>query len=155
MNAIVKVNVRRLNFPLPTLFARQFSAFRGEIANVPADLSGVFVRLFSADGASFSDFPATLSPCGDWRFSFSCVTFPRTGCFQYELHSENEEGEKVALGRGTLEVRPFSAGGSAPSVGEPVVVAKMPTKDGKWVNCWATMDETGEYVYEFEKLEVE
>lgn len=155
MNAIIKVNVQRLNFPLATLFARRYSAFRFVITNVPADLSGVFIRIFSGDESSFNDYPAIMALYGNWCFSLPCLAFSDTGYFIYEIHAENDKGEKVALGRGVVNVKPFSAGGAAGSVGTPVVVAKMPTKDGKWVNCWATMDETGEYVYEFEKLEVE
>jgi hypothetical protein len=152
VNAEIKVDITRLNYPLKTLYTRQHSAYRICACNVPGDLLGVFLRLISADGASFQDF--TAIPTEDptrWMCTIPAFAVPDAGFFTYELHAD-ADGEKTALGRGTISASPFTAGGVAPAVGEAVVVAKMPTKDGGWVNCWATMDETGEYTYEFERI---
>lgn len=154
MNAKIKVQVNRLNFPLPTLFARQFSAYRATLENVPADVSGVFLRLVKADNVAFNDFPGVplATSSSAWRVAVPAVSFLETGSFFYELHGENEDGEKVALGRGQFCVQPFSSGGVAPKPGTPVTTVKMPTKDGGWVNCYVVMDDAGEYTYEFERI---
>lgn len=150
-NATIPVRIDRLNYPLTTLFARQFGAFRIKAANVPGDTSAVFLRLVSGDGTSFSDFPGVLTPGGDWRVVIPAFSITQTGDFQYELHGETEDG-KVALGRGRCVVQPFTPGEAAPTAGTPVTFAKMPTRDGGWVQCVAVMDETGEYTYEFQRI---
>ena len=151
-NAIIHVNVARLNWPLDTLNARKLAAFRARIVNVPDDMSGVFLRIIATDG-SFKDYAAVRLPhLSAWRVTVPAAAFDAVGRFDYELHAESDDGEPVALGRGVCDVRPFTAGGIAPRANEPFVCAKMPTKNGGWVNCWATMDETGEYTYEFERV---
>ena len=152
MNAKIKVQVNRLNFPLQTLFARQFSAYRLKATGIPGDASGVFLRIVSADGQSFRDFPGvSLAVPGEWRVTVPALAFDATGDFLYELHGM-QDGDAVALGRGRCVVQPFTPGDAAPSPGTPVTFAKMPTRDGGWVNCVAVMDETGEYTYEFERI---
>ena len=161
MNARIDINVQRLNFPLKSLFARQFASFRAIVTNVPGDYSGVFLRLFSADLSSFTDYPAAIAPTTNtpqpttlnWKLCIPSLAFHTAGTHTYELHAEAEDGDKAALGRGVCTVLPFSQGGAAPAAGTPISVAKMPTRDGGFVNCWATVDETGEYTYEFEKVE--
>ena len=156
-NATITANVERLNFPLATMFARQYAAFRVLITNVPCDLSGVFLRLFNIGGAAFQDFAAVMVPANErpdsWRVTIPATVFAATGRRCFEIHAELEDGDKTAIGRGDCIVEPFSMGGAAPSANEPFVVAKMPMRGGGYVNCWATMDETGEYTYEFEKVE--
>lgn len=152
LNAIIKVNIARLNWPTDTLNVRRLAAFRARIVGVPDDMSGVFLRLFAHDG-SFNDYAAVRLPSiGAWRINVPAAAFMEVGRFDYEIHAENDEGEPVALGRGVCDVRTFTAGGIAPAANVPFVCAKMPVKGGGWVNCWATMDETGEYTYEFEKV---
>lgn len=155
VNARIQTNVARLNVPLMTLFARQHSAFRAVVANVPDDLCGVFLRIVSAAG-SFTDFSAVRRRApGEWRVSVPSFAFADAGTVAYEIHAEDECGECVALGSGVAVVCPFTSGGAAPAPGTPVAVAKMPVKGGGWVNCVAVMDETGEYTYEFEKVPAE
>ena len=155
-NAIIKVRADRLNLPLTTLFARQFSAFRALIVGAPSDVSNVFLRIVR-NGTEFRDYAAVLLPENpqDWRVTIPAAALVDSGAFVYELHGEIEDGEKTALGRGTCNVQPFSQGGAAPQANTPVVVAKMPTRSGGWVNCWAVMDETGEYTYDFEQINEE
>jgi len=155
VNARILTNVARLNVPLQTLFARQHSAFRAVVANVPDDLFGVFLRIVSAAG-SFSDFPAVRLPAsGEWRVSVPAAAFAKADTVAYEIHAEDDCGECVSLGSGVAVVGPFTSGGVAPAPGTPLTVAKMPVKGGGWVNCVAVMDETGEYTYEFEKVSSE
>ena len=152
LNAQIGIDIARLNFPLRTLYARQHGTFRAAIVNVPGDLLGVFLRVLSADGSSYRDFAAVPSPEPTrWLVTIPAFALAEVGPVFYEIHAEGD-GEKYALGRGTVAVSPFSAGGEAPSPGTPVQVAQMPTKDGGWVNCVAVMDETGEYTYEFERI---
>ena len=152
-NAIIKVRADRLNLPLATLFARQFSAFRALVIDAPSDVSGVFLRIVK-DGTEFRDYAAVMLPKNpqDWRVTIPAAALVDTGTFVYELHAEFEDGEKTALGRGTCVVQTFSQGGAAPQANTPVVVAKMPTRNGGWVNCWAVMDDAGEYTYDFEQI---
>ena len=153
LNAEIGVDITRLNFPLRTLYARQHGTFRAVIVNTPGDLLGVFVRVLSSDGSSYRDFAAvaTADPTR-WLVTIPAFALAEVGGVFYEIHAE-ADGEKCALGRGTVAVSPFTAGGEAPAPGTPVQVAQMPTKDGGWVNCVAVMDETGEYTYEFERIE--
>lgn len=155
-NATITANVERLNFPLATMFARQYAAFRVLITNVPCDLSGVFLRLFNVGGTAFQDFAAVMVPANErpdsWRVTIPATTLADYGRRTFEVHAELEDGDKTAIGRGHCVVFPFSQGGAAPEPGTPISVAKMPTRDGGFVNCWATMDGTGEYTYEFEKV---
>lgn len=155
-NAIIKIRANRLNFPLTTLFARQFAAFRALIKDAPGDVSGVFLRIIR-NGTEFRDYAAVLLPENpqDWRVTIPAAALADTGTFEYEIHAEFEDSEKTALGRGSCVVQPFSQGGAAPQTNQPVVVAKMPTRNGGWVNCWAVMDSTGEYTYDFEQIEGE
>jgi hypothetical protein len=151
-NATVFVRIDRLNWPVASLFARQFGAFRLKVVGVPGDVAKVFLRLVSADGASFRDFGGVaLAQPGEWRIVIPDVALETAGDFRYELHGESGDGN-VALGRGRCEVLPFTAGGEAPAPGAPVTFAKMPTVDGGWVHCVAVMDETGEYTYEFKRV---
>lgn len=153
INAQIGIDIARLNFPLRTLYARQHGTFRAAIVNIPGDLVGVFLRVLSADGSSYRDCAAV--PTADptrWLVTIPALTLAEVGTVTYEIHAESD-GEKYALGRGTAAVLPFTAGGAAPAPGTPVQVAQMPTKDGGWVNCVAVMDETGEYTYEFERIE--
>ena len=158
MNATIPIDVQRLDLPLKPLFVRQFAAFRALVTNVPVDYSGVFIRLFSEDLSSFTDYPATLVPCSlSWKLAIPSLSFPTVGTFTYELHAVTEDGDSAALGRGVYTVKafsqqPISQGGDKDSPGTPISVARMPTRDGGYVNCWAVADETGEYTFEFEKV---
>ena len=153
IHAEIEIDITRLNFPLRTLYARQHGTFRAAIVNAPGDLSGVFLRVLSADGSSYRDFAAVPSPEPTrWLVTIPAFALAEVGSVTYEIHAD-ADGEKYALGRGTVAVSPFTAGGESPSFGTPVQVAQMPTKDGGWVNCVAVMDETGEYTYEFERIE--
>ena len=152
VNALVKVNIARLNWPTDTLNVRRLAAFRALIVDVPADVSGLFLRLIARNG-SFTDYPAVCCPdLGKWRITVPAAAFMEVGRIDYEIHAEADDGEPVALGRGVCDVRPFTAGSIAPAANVPFICAKMPVKGGGWVNCWATMDETGEYTYEFEDV---
>lgn len=153
-NAEIAVKPTRLNFPLKTLWARQYASFRAIITGVPKDLSAVFLRIVSSDNTSYSDFSAIMLPeqPNAWRVSIPAVSLVNTGSFIYELHGTTDDEQKAALGRGTITVQPFTAGDSAATIDTPVVVAQLPTRDGNWVNCWATMDSTGEYTYDIEPV---
>jgi hypothetical protein len=153
INAEIGIDITRLNFPLRTLYARRLCAFRASLNNIPGDLVGVFLRILSADGSSYRDFAAVPSPDPTrWLVTIPAFALAEVGPVFYEIHAE-ADSEKYALGRGTVAVNPFTAGGEAPAPGTPIQVAQMPTKDGGWVNCIAVMDETGEYTYEFERIE--
>lgn len=155
-NATINIDLSRLHRPLETVQARQYSVCRLILKDVPGELGGVFLRVLAADGSSYRDYAAVPTSDPDvWSVCVPALSFRETGTFIYELHAEADEGGKVALGRGYLEVRAFSEGGVAPVAGTKVSAGRLPTRDGGWVNCWAVMDETGEYTYEFERIDNE
>lgn len=146
-NATVRVDAARLNFPLAPLHARAGHSFRMLLAGVPADVEGVYVRLFRPDGAYY-DVRANEHAGGAWTAYAVGTCFPAAGRSSYEVHAEDARGNPTALGAGTLDVAPFSASSSPSEPGAPVRVCEIPTKDGALVQIRMVLDDAGEWVYE-------
>lgn len=146
-NATVRVDAARLNFPLAPLHARAGHSFRVLLAGVPADVEGVYVRLFRPDGAYY-DVRANEHASGAWTAYAVGTCFPAAGQSSYEVHAEDARGNPTALGAGTLDVAPFSASSSPSEPGAPVRVCEIPTKDGALVQIRMVLDDAGEWVYE-------
>lgn len=129
-NARVRVNPKELGRPLDTLQARFGSSFTLEIADVPNDLSGLFVRVFRAAADAYFDCPASQNDNGDWTCYMIGTTFPDVGEAKYEIHAIDDLGNPTSLGGGKVRVEPFSAGSSPVTQGEAVSVATLPDETG-------------------------
>ena len=128
-NAIVDCDVSRLDFPLRTFKARQGHNFVALIRRVPADVTGLFVRLFKAHGSYF-DVTAHEHPGGEWTARISAACFPAVCDTRYEIHATASDDEPAAIGEGRLVVAPFSMTTTPVEPGMLQHVAELPTADG-------------------------
>lgn len=131
INAAVDCDITRLNAPLRPFYARVGHSFVALFRRVPADTTGVFVRLFRADG-SYYDVTAHEHADGTWlaRIAAACFTAELDG--RYEVHAYAADDQPTAIGEGRLVVQPFSATAAVGTVpdGETQQVATLPTADG-------------------------
>lgn len=128
-NAIVDCDVSRLDFPLRAFKARQGHNFVALIRRAPADVTGLFVRLFKADGSYF-DVTAHEHPGGEWTVRIPAACFPVVCDTKYEIHATASDDQPAAIGEGRLVVEPFSTTTSPVEPGTLRQVAELPTSDG-------------------------
>lgn len=130
-NAIIDCDVTRLDVPLRSWKARQGRNFVALLRRVPADVTGLFVRVFRANGVYF-DVQAHEHPGGEWTVRIPATCFPAVGDFRYEVHATAADDQPTAIGEGRLVVQPFSATAAVGTVpdGETQQVATLPTADG-------------------------
>ncbi len=131
-NAIVDCDVSRLDVPLRPFRARQGHGFVAVLRRVPADVEGVFVRVFRANGAYF-DVSAHEHRGGDWVVRIPAACFPSSGDFGYEVHGVAADGQPCAIGEGRLAVQSFSMTTSPVAVGSVQEVAQLPCEGGGFV----------------------
>lgn len=131
INAAVDCDITRLNAPLRPFYARVGHSFVALFRRVPADTTGVFVRLFRADG-SYYDVTAHEHADGTWLARIAAACFPAELDGKYEVHAYAADDQPTAIGEGRLVVEPFSATASAGTVPDGTVqqVATLPTADG-------------------------
>ena len=129
INARVRCDVTRLHIPLRPFYARQGHNFVALFEAIPADVSGVFVRVFKENGAYF-DITAAEHPNGEWTARISGVCFPETGTFKYELHGVACDDTPAALGEGVLNIAPFSVTSESLKPGTQQSVATIPCEGG-------------------------
>lgn len=147
VNAVIDLNVRRLNFPLVPLHPCKGRSFTVLLRNVPADVTDVHLRVFNAEGA-FYDIRANERRDGT-RLAYVIGTcFPAAANVIYEIHATDARGNPAALGWGVCSVGDFSAPADAVEPSAPLQVAKIPAKDGGWVSVCMIKDEFGNWVYE-------
>jgi hypothetical protein len=139
INAQVKVDVTRLHFPLRPFYARQGHNFVAVFEDVPADMSGVFVRIFKANGEYF-DVTAVEHLSGLWSVKIPGGCFPEVGTFKYELHALSSDLTPAALGEGVLNVASFSVTSAAIEPGTQQPVALIPCEGGGYVQTVMTFD---------------
>ena len=75
-NAVIDCDVSRLDFPLRAMKARTGHNFVALIRRAPADVTGLFVRVFRADGVSYFDVTAHEHPGGEWVARMPAACFP-------------------------------------------------------------------------------
>ena len=127
-NAIIDCDVSRLDFPLRAIKARQGHNFVALIRRAPADVTGLFVRLFKADGSYF-DVTAHEHPGGEWTVRIPAACFPAVCDTKYEIHATALDDQPAAIGEGRLVVAPYSTATPVePGAVRPV--AELPTMDG-------------------------
>lgn len=131
INAEVDCDITRLNVPLRPFFGRVAHSFVALFRRVPADITGLFVRLFKADGSYF-DVTAHEHADGTWLARIGAACFPAELDGGYEVHAYAADDQPTAIGEGRLVVQPFSATAAVGTVpdGETQQVATLPTADG-------------------------
>ena len=150
INAIVDCDVARLDAPLRPWKARQGHNFVALFRRVPADVTGLFVRVFRANGSYF-DVQAHEHPDGSWTVRIPASCFPSVGECRYEVHAIASDDEPAAIGEGRLAVSAFSTT-TTPTAGAVQQVAELPTADGGTVQvvmvyedgAWTMQAVTGE-----------
>lgn len=128
-NAIVDCDVSRLDFPLRAFKARQGHNFVALIRRAPADVTGLFVRLFKADGSYF-DVTAHEHPGGEWTVRVPAACFPATCDTKYEIHATAADDQPAAIGEGRLVVQAFSTTTTPSTPGAVQQVAELPVEGG-------------------------
>jgi hypothetical protein len=139
INASVDCDVTRLNAPLRPFYARQGHNFVAEFRRVPADITGVFVRVFKTNGAYF-DISAIEHLSGIWTCRISGVCFPDVGQFRYEVHGKACDDTPAALGEGMLNIAPFSVTNEAVEPGTQQAIATIPCEGGGSVQAVMVWD---------------
>ena len=130
VNAIVEIDVARLNRPLRPFFARQFHSFVAEIRGIPTDCDRVVCRVFrKGEGNGFFDIPVTVAPDGAYAYIIG-TCFQDVGTSKYEIHAFDAEGNSTALGVGEILALPFSASGDPLEVGEERPVMTIQDANG-------------------------
>lgn len=130
VNAIVEIDVARLNRPLRPFFARQFHSFVAEIRGIPTDCDSVVCRVFrKGEGNGFFDIPVSVAPDGAYAYIIG-TCFQDVGTSKYEIHAFDAEGNSTALGVGEILALPFSASGEPLEVGEERPVMTIQDSNG-------------------------
>ena len=132
INAIVDCDVARLDAPLRPCKARQGHNFVALFRRVPADVTGLYVRVFKANGAYF-DVTAHEHPDGGWTVRIPAACFPEAGEFRYEVHALAADDQPAAIGEGRLAVASFSTTTTPAVIGEVQEVAQLPCAGGGFV----------------------
>ena len=131
-NAIIDCSVARLNFPLRPMYAKQGHNFVALLRRVPADVTGLYVRVFKANGAYF-DVTGHEHPDGSYTARIQAACFPNAGDFRYEVHATASDDEPAAIGEGLLHVGPFSTRSAPIARGTVQEVAQLPCEGGGYV----------------------
>ena len=142
INAIVDCDIARLNAPLRPFYAKQGHGFVALLRRVPADVTGLFVRVFRT-GGSYFDVTANEHRTGEWTARIPAACFPATGEFSYEVHATAADDEPAAIGEGRVSVGSFSST-TSPSAGDVQQVAELPVEGGGTVQV-VMVYENGEW----------
>lgn len=132
INAEIDCDVSRLDVPLRPFKARQGHNFVVRLRRVPADVTGLYVRIFRGNGAYY-DVAAHEHADGSWtaRIAAECLT--EAGESRYEVHAVAADGQPCAIGEGRLVVGPFSATTAPVAPGTVQEVAQLPCEGGGFV----------------------
>ena len=132
INAVIDCDVSRLDFPLRAMKARAGHNFVALIRRAPADVTGLFVRVFRENGAYF-DVSAHEHPGGEWVVRIPAACFPAPVESKYEIHATASDDQPAAIGEGRLVVDPFSTTTTPLPVGTVQEVAQLPCEGGGYV----------------------
>lgn len=132
-NAVIDCDVSRLDFPLRAMKARTGHNFVVLIRRAPADVTGLFVRVFRADGVSYFDVTAHEHPGGEWVARIPAACFPMPAESKYEIHATAADDQPAAIGEGRLVVSPFSTTTTPIEPGTVQEVAQLPCEGGGYV----------------------
>lgn len=129
VNAIVRLNMRRLDVPLETFHARQLHSFAAELVNVPADVTDVGLRVYRPSGGYYTA-PCSPRPNGNWRVRIPALYFPDAGDARYEVFGRDAADDATALGEGRIEVSAFGRDATAEIAAGVVPVMTIPDEGG-------------------------
>ncbi len=132
INAVIDCDVSRLDFPLRAMKAKAGHNFVALIRRAPADVTGLFVRVFKDNGAYF-DVTAHEHPGGEWVARIPAACFPAPMESKYEIHATAADDQPAAIGEGRLVVAPFSTTTLPLPVGTVQEVAQLPCEGGGYV----------------------
>lgn len=132
INAEIDCDVSRLDFALRAMKARTGHNFVALIRRVPADVTGLFVRVFRENGAYF-DVTAHEHPDGSWTARIPAACFPAPLESRYEIHATAADDQPAAIGEGRLVVAPFSTTTSPLPIGTVQEVTQIPCEGGGYV----------------------
>ena len=123
VNARIRLNPQQLNFPLPTMYARQLHSFVAAVENIPDDVAQIIVSVFKVDGVSRFDVPVSRRPnSASGVVHFLPTMFPDKGSTRYEVRASDARGYETALGSGLVDVAEFSPAVAPIEPGVPVVL---------------------------------
>lgn len=109
VNAIIDLDVTRLNFPLRPMYARRYKSFVALLRNVPDDVQAVKIRLWEAGEQNvYYDIPCNPKPDGSWQCYIIGTAFPVPGASRYEIHATDAKDNPTAIGAGEVLVSPFA-----------------------------------------------
>ena len=147
---LIRVDVERLALPLATIDVRRACAYPVRISGVPRAVSNVQLTVISVDGDAFNPIPASIDAEGNWKVKLLPMMFPAVGCCHYEVWGLDSDGDKFALGRGCIAVRPFESGDMTPvsPTGRQIVTA-IPDRSGRLHNVVAE-EVDGEFTWVIE-----
>lgn len=132
INVVIDCDVSRLDFSLRAMKARTGHNFVVLIRRVPADVTGLFVRVFRGNGAYF-DVTAHEHPDGEWVARIPAACFPMPAESKYEIHAMASDDQPAAIGEGRLVVAPFSTTTTPIEPGTVQEVAQLPCVGGGFV----------------------
>ena len=122
VNAIVYVNVERLDLPLVKLHARHLQSFRIGVKRVPSDVTELRLRLYRPSGGFFELPGNAQADATSWTVYAIGTCFPEVGKARYDLRALDYRGNSTAIGEGELEISPFSPSAAPITPGEDVVI---------------------------------
>ena len=109
VNAIIDLDVTRLNFPLRPMYAKRYKSFVALFKNAPDDVQAVKVRVWKANDPNvYYDFPANPKPDGSWLCYIIGTAFPESGAARYEVHATDAKDNPTGLGGGEVLVGAFA-----------------------------------------------
>ena len=145
-NAIIKLDTERLNFPRPTLHARQLHSFTAIIRDIPDDVTDVILRIYKIDRQAHFDIPVSRrgeSAQGEAYIIGTC--FPDCGTSYYEIHAYDSRGNATSLGRGGVCIDAFGGTGSPIEPGQSVPIMQITDATGALHTIRAVSDGEGGY----------
>ena len=147
-NARIFLDPANLGVPCRKMAARCGMDFVAELQGVPDDVSDVTVRVcpVMANGA-FYEFPASRSDAGYWRCRILGAALSSEAVGWYEVRAVSAAGNATALGRGRLDVHPFSAGVAVPVDSRRRAVMAIPDENGGMHAIYAVRDDAGAWSF--------
>lgn len=146
----ILINVEKIDFPIAPIGVRCGCAYSVQFRNIPNDITNVQFSVIGADGKALNPLPCSLRTGFVWKVDVPGYMFPFVGSGFYEVWGMNESGEKVALGRGVLTVRPFESANMLPvSPSGAQIITAIPDASGR-LHKVVAVEVDGEYTWQIE-----
>lgn len=146
----IKIDVSRLGFPVDPVSVRRGCAYSVRFRGVPREVTRVQVSVVAPDGSVLNPVPCSERSGFVWQADFPPVMFSSVGNGYYEVWGLNEAGEKCALGRGTLAIRPFESADAIPvSPSGAQIITAIPDASGR-LHKVVAVEIDGEFTWQIE-----